>query len=329
MTDWLKIAQRELLPPQGDVSAVSTVPKIKNSENFLLSPEENSGSHSPTTGNAPIQGKAEAKNFQALLSEGCENGENPPEGELPQFSRPSNVSSLKFSCSGDQKTPPVEPRRSDAKAPAASLDEALRKPRELLSEEEASKNKNTLDEALRKPRELLSNVEIGPSQSVIAAPRWRRALEDKTIVVQRARNLPQLETEREAFRQLLTEYLDSTHPNTDPMRCAHCGRSETPAETLLPIGWGARHTWLHSSCHEAWRKARRASAIAELAAMGLIEPAPDWAAIYRERLKLFGDDGLKEEVALRCFDFTVNFCRQRTGMGVDQAREMVSAAINN
>jgi hypothetical protein len=99
------------------------------------------------------------------------------------------------------------------------------------------------------------------------ATRWRRMFADKTIVVERARDLPQAEVQREAYNAVLTEYLNETHPNTDPNRCAHCGKLEMPDETLQPIGWGDRHAWLHRDCWEAWREARRTAAIAELAAM--------------------------------------------------------------
>jgi hypothetical protein len=60
-----------------------------------------------------------------------------------------------------------------------------------------------------------------------------------------------------------------TPPDTDPNRCAWCGRAETPDATLLPIGVGVRHAWLHSGCWESWRERRRAEAIDQLGAMGI------------------------------------------------------------
>jgi hypothetical protein len=98
---------------------------------------------------------------------------------------------------------------------------------------------------------------------------WRRKFEDRTIVVQRVRNLPKAEAERAAFDIVLVEFLNTTHPDTDPSRCAQCGRAETPDATLLPIGVGARHAWLHNHCWEAWRADRRAVAIAALAEAGV------------------------------------------------------------
>jgi hypothetical protein len=63
------------------------------------------------------------------------------------------------------------------------------------------------------------------------------------------------------------------HPDTDQNRCAWCGQLETPAEILLPMGVGARHSWLHDCCWAEWREGRRAEAIAMLAGMGIAEPS--------------------------------------------------------
>jgi hypothetical protein len=88
----------------------------------------------------------------------------------------------------------------------------------------------------------------------------------------RVRAMPRPEAERAAYEIVLVEFLNRTHPNTDPNRCAHCGALETPDVTLLPIGWGARHAWLHSGCWAPWREERRVKAIAELAAMKIAAP---------------------------------------------------------
>jgi hypothetical protein len=101
-----------------------------------------------------------------------------------------------------------------------------------------------------------------------AAHRWLRKFEDRTIVVQRVRNLPQAEAERAAYDIVLVEFLNATHPNTDPSRCAHCRRAETPREVLLPIGVGP-HSWLHPNCWTPWRERRRREAIAALAEAGI------------------------------------------------------------
>ena len=116
-----------------------------------------------------------------------------------------------------------------------------------------------------------------PDDPAADAHRWLRKFEDRTIVVQRVRNLPQAEAERVAFDIVLVEFLNATHPDTDPNRCACCGRAETPSNILLPIGVGARHAWLHHDCWALWRAGRRRVAIETLAAMGIVEPSKDEA----------------------------------------------------
>jgi hypothetical protein len=87
---------------------------------------------------------------------------------------------------------------------------------------------------------------IGLSQEAHVDPaagahRRRREFEDRTIVVQRVRNLPLAEAERVAFEIVLVEFLNATHSSTPSDRCARCGKPETPDATLLPIGWVRTH----------------------------------------------------------------------------------------
>jgi hypothetical protein len=110
-----------------------------------------------------------------------------------------------------------------------------------------------------------------PDELAAGTHRWLRKFEDRTIVVQRVRNLPQAEAERAAFEIVVVEFLNATHPDTDPNRCASCGKSETTDATLRPIGVGDRHAWLHDECWAPWREGRRAQAIAALAEAGVIK----------------------------------------------------------
>jgi hypothetical protein len=121
-------------------------------------------------------------------------------------------------------------------------------------------------DVLRDHREAVV-AELG---RIEAADQLRRTFEAHVANVMRLR--PRLEAERVAFDNLLTERLNSTHPDTDPNRCAHCGRPETPSAVLLPIGAGVRHAWLHERCWESWRERRRAEAIVELAEAGVVKP---------------------------------------------------------
>jgi hypothetical protein len=103
--------------------------------------------------------------------------------------------------------------------------------------------------------------------------RWRRVLAEKIETVVKIRGLPRPEAEHEAFQHVLIEYLNVTHSDTDPNLCAHCGSPETPDATLLPIGWGDRHAWLHSGCLDPWRAQRRLRAEDDLARLGVARPA--------------------------------------------------------
>ena len=108
------------------------------------------------------------------------------------------------------------------------------------------------------------------------ARKWRGIFGDNLAVVLRARNIPRTEAEKVAFANTVTAFLNASHPNTPSDRCHYCGKLETPGAPLQPIGWGARHTWLHADpCWASWRDRRRADAIASVAEMGVTAPTED------------------------------------------------------
>jgi hypothetical protein len=109
------------------------------------------------------------------------------------------------------------------------------------------------------------------------AASWRCFFEEKTDLAERVRGLTRPEAERAAFDIVLVEFLNRTHPGTDPNRCAWCGKSETLDTILLPIGVGVRHAWLHSDCWAPWRERRRQAAIVTLAGIGIADPPKDEA----------------------------------------------------
>jgi hypothetical protein len=107
------------------------------------------------------------------------------------------------------------------------------------------------------------------SRIAAAADEWRRIFEDHVATVMRVRRLPRPEAERAAYDIVVVEFLNATHPDTDPNRCAWCGRAETPGGVLLPFGVGP-HAWMHSDCWESWRAQRRAKAEEDLARLGIV-----------------------------------------------------------
>jgi hypothetical protein len=103
----------------------------------------------------------------------------------------------------------------------------------------------------------------------------RQAFEATVARVKRIRGLSCPEAERAAYEILLVEFLNRTHPDTDPNRCAWCGKPETLDAILLPIGVGIRHAWLHPDCWASWRARRLAEAIDQLGAIGIEAQDPN------------------------------------------------------
>jgi hypothetical protein len=120
-------------------------------------------------------------------------------------------------------------------------------------------------DALRNHKEAVV-AELG---RIAAAGQLRQTFEANVAAIVRVRSLPRPEAERIAFDNLVTERLNSTHPDTPSDRCAYCDHLETPDNTLLPFGAGSKHAWLHGACWEQWRTQRRVKAVAELAALGI------------------------------------------------------------
>ena len=114
--------------------------------------------------------------------------------------------------------------------------------------------------------------------------------------MQRARDMPRDQAKAEAFRHIVIEYLNETHPNTDPRVCAHCGGRDLPLTPTLPFGVGNRHAWLDQHCREPWAEARRKSAIEALAIMGIVEPSKD-EALEQQRAAMSSPSSLRSSKA--------------------------------
>ena len=119
--------------------------------------------------------------------------------------------------------------------------------------------------------ELFAQTEETPPAEQPISPeahRWRRVFADNLAAVLRV-CADSIGARKVAYENTLTAFLDAAHLDTPSDRCAYCGRLETPDAALQPIGWGARHTWLHSDCWVHWRKRRQAEATAVLAEAGV------------------------------------------------------------
>jgi hypothetical protein len=124
-------------------------------------------------------------------------------------------------------------------------------------------------EALAALRDHKEAVVAELSRIAATAGEWSRIFEGHVATVMRVRRLPRPEAERAAYDIVVVEFLNATHPDTDPNRCAWCGRAETPGGVLLPFGVGP-HAWMHSDCWESWRAQRRAKAEEDLARLGIV-----------------------------------------------------------
>jgi hypothetical protein len=102
--------------------------------------------------------------------------------------------------------------------------------------------------------------------------RWQRLLAEKIETIVKVRGLTRLDAEREAFRHVVVEFANATHPDTDPRVCALCNKPSLPLTPTLPYGVGERHAWLHQHCHQQWSARRQYEVVATLAGMGIVEP---------------------------------------------------------
>lgn len=73
-----------------------------------------------------------------------------------------------------------------------------------------------------------------------------------------------------AFDCCVTEWLNRNPGRSDPGHRAACGRSNREGRAVVPFGTESRgHIWLHPECWQGWHVARKAEAVAALAAIGI------------------------------------------------------------
>lgn len=82
-----------------------------------------------------------------------------------------------------------------------------------------------------------------------------------------------IEAEARAFDCCVVEWLNRNPVRSPSGRCLGCGQVEHSHDPLLPFGTEPTgHAWLHSRCWPAWHAARKAEAVAALAAIGIEQP---------------------------------------------------------
>jgi hypothetical protein len=101
---------------------------------------------------------------------------------------------------------------------------------------------------------------------------WR-AFSDEQVRIYERNGLSRPAAEARAYDSCVAQWLCFKLVITQPGPCPICGDLDRPNDPLKPIGIIGGQYWLHDGCVKAWFIARRAEAMADLAAMG-IEPRP-------------------------------------------------------
>lgn len=102
---------------------------------------------------------------------------------------------------------------------------------------------------------------------------WLAFFDERAGIAEFDGGLSREQAEPRAFAACVVEWLTRNPARSPSGRCLGCGGSEHAHDKLLPFGTEATgHAWLHSRCWPAWHAARKAEAIAALAAMGIEQP---------------------------------------------------------
>ena len=109
---------------------------------------------------------------------------------------------------------------------------------------------------------------MGPS----GAKDWRAFFDEQVGIAEFDDGLSRPAAEARAFDCCVAEWLYRTAVISAPGPCPICGDTDRPNDPLLAIGIIGGRYWLHLGCVKAWCTARKAEAVAALAAMGIRSP---------------------------------------------------------
>jgi hypothetical protein len=125
-----------------------------------------------------------------------------------------------------------------------------------------------LDALSRQKADVVALLRPGPDGW--SAEDWHVFLDERAGIAEFDGGLTRAEAETQAFAGCVVEWRNRNPACSLPGRCVGCGRAEHAQDPLLPFGTeSSGHVWLHSRCWPAWHSARKAEAIAALAAMGI------------------------------------------------------------
>jgi hypothetical protein len=111
---------------------------------------------------------------------------------------------------------------------------------------------------------------LRPGRDGWSAEDWQVFFDERAETAELVGGLPRSEAEACAFASCVVEWLNRNLVRSPPGRCLACGGGDHRHNALLPHGVEPHgHAWLHSRCWPTWHSARKADAIAALAAMGI------------------------------------------------------------
>jgi hypothetical protein len=129
-----------------------------------------------------------------------------------------------------------------------------------------------LDELSRYKTKIVALLR--PGRDGWSAEDWHVLFEERAGIAECDGGLARAEAETQAFACCVVEWLNRNPARSPFGRCLGCGEREHAQDPLLPYGVEpTSHAWLHSRCWPTWHEARKAKAIAALAAMGIAAPA--------------------------------------------------------
>lgn len=116
-------------------------------------------------------------------------------------------------------------------------------------------------------------VLLRPAEDGRSAEDWQVYFDERAGMAEFDGGLARDQAETRAFACCVAEWLNRNPVRSLPGRCLSCSNAEYAHDPLLPFGTEiSGHAWLHSRCWPAWHSARKADAIAALAAMGIHKP---------------------------------------------------------
>ena len=113
---------------------------------------------------------------------------------------------------------------------------------------------------------------LRPGPGGWSAEDWNVFFDERAGIAEFERGLPRNTAEARAFKCCVVEWLNNNPARATAGRCPRCGSEDNNYDPLIPYGCSSnRIVWLHSRCWPGWYSARKATAIAALAEMGIRE----------------------------------------------------------